>query len=197
MTTQLPRPAPNPPTDAAAPAAGAWYLIRGTLTLAIVTAILHGFSLFDGTILDDYWHQKGLREHGWSFGELLKTLIIAPGDFIHAWWQTQDVRWDYLRPFFIICMKTLYFIVGKGDPTALHAFSIALHFVSALLIWRLAWLLTRNQTWSLVGALLFVVYPHTVVTVAWPSSQNVVIQTALLLGTLLCYIRASGLPIAP
>lgn len=197
MTTQLPRPAPNPPTDAAAPAAGAWYLIRGTLTLAIVTAILHGFSLFDGTILDDYWHQKGLREHGWSFGELLRTLIIAPGDFIHAWWQTQDVRWDYLRPFFIICMKTLYVIVGKGDPTALHAFSITLHFVSALLIWRLAWLLTRNQTWSLVGALLFVVYPHTVVTVAWPSSQNVVIQTTLLLGTLLCYIRASGLTIAP
>jgi hypothetical protein len=199
MTTHSPRPTPNPPTDTdtTAPVAGAGYLIRGTLTLAIVTIILHGFSLFDGTILDDYWHQKGLREHGWSFGELLKTLIIAPGDFIHAWWQTQDVRWDYLRPFFIVCMKTLYVIVGKGDPTALHAFSIALHFISALLIWRLAWLLTHNQTWSLVGALLFVVYPHTVVTVAWPSSQNVVIQTALLLGTLLCYIRASGLGVAP
>lgn len=177
--------------------AGTGYLVRGTLILAVVTTLLHGFALFDGTILDDYWHQKGLREHGWSFSELLKTLVIAPSDFIHAWWQTLDVRWDYLRPFFIICMKTMYVIVGKGDPTALHAFSIALHFVSALLVWRLAWMLTRNQAWSLIGAMLFVVYPHTVVTVAWPSSQNVVIQTTLLLGTLLCYIRASGLTIAP
>lgn len=177
--------------------AGLGYLIRGTLTIALVTAIAHGFALFDGTILDDYWHQKGLREHGWSFGELLKTLIIAPGDFVHAWWQTKEVVWDYLRPFFIICMKTLYVVVGRGNPMALHAFSIGLHFISALLIWRLAYLLTRNRAWSLIGALLFVTYPHTVVTVAWPSSQNVVIQTALLLGVLLLYVRASRLEIGP
>lgn len=172
---------------------GRLHTLAGAAILAAATLVLHGWSLADGTVLDDWWHQKGLREHGWSLPELLRTLVIAPADFIHCWWQTVDVRWEYARPLFILVMKVAYGVLGGQDPAALHAVSIAVHYASALMIWRLAWLLTARGFWSLVAGLLFVLYPHSVVTVAWPSSQNAVLHTALMLASLLCYLRAGGL----
>lgn len=163
--------------------------------LALATLAAHGWCLSDGVVLDDHWHQKGLREHGWSFSELMRTLVIEPADWMHCWWQTQTVRWEYARPFFILCMKVVYVVLGGNSPVALHALSLALHYVAALLVWRLALALTGSGLWSAVAGLLFVVYPHAVITVAWPSAQNVVIQCALGLAALICHIRASGLDV--
>jgi hypothetical protein len=171
--------------------------VRVVFLLAILTLAVHGLALSDGKVLDDFWHQKGLREHGWSFNELLRTLVIAPADFLHTWWQTKPVVWHYFRPFFILSMKVVLLVLGGGNPVALHAFSLALHFASAVMVWRLCWLLTRDRAWSFVGGALFVIYPHSVITVAWPSAQNVVLQTTLLLATVLCYLRASGLDLRP
>ncbi|HKQ46838.1 MAG TPA: hypothetical protein VJZ71_02075 [Phycisphaerae bacterium] len=170
------------------------HTIGRALLLVAITLAAHGLALFDGVVLDDFWHQKGLREHGWSFSELLRTLNIAPVDFLETWWQTKDVCWHYLRPFFIVCMKTVYFLGGQ-NPVALHAFSILLHTISGLLVWQLCRKLTRNEPWSLIGGLMFVIYPHSIISVAWPSSLNCVIQTTLLLGTILCYLRASQLDV--
>lgn len=164
--------------------------------ITLIVMLLHGLALWDGVVLDDHWHQKGLREHGWSFSELLRTLIIAPADYIECWWQTRPVVWHYFRPFFIVCMKFAYLVVGRGDETALHALSLGLHWLSSLLVWRLCLRLTGDRTWSLLGGLVFAIYPHSVVTVAWPSSQNVVIQNTLLLGVVLAYLRASRIPSA-
>src|SRR5207249_1018688 len=44
-----------------------------------------------------------------------------------------------------------------------------------------------------VGALLFVVYSHSVFAVAWLAANNTVLQTSLTLAALLCYVRASAL----
>ena len=68
---------------------------------------------WDGSILDDHWHQKGLREHGWSYAELMRTLEIEPADFQHLWWQDRVVRWDYGRPLFIAAMKLIVPSVGR------------------------------------------------------------------------------------
>ncbi|MFN0136094.1 MAG: hypothetical protein ACKVS9_08265 [Phycisphaerae bacterium] len=177
---------------------GRYGLARATLAaLGLLVAVLsvHVWSLWDGTVLDDYWHQKGLREHGWSPGELLRTLEIEPAKFVHLWWQDVTVRWEYARPLFILCMKVCYVVIGGNDPLPLHAFSIVLHLASTLMVWRLAWRLTQHRFWSFAGGLLFAIYPHAVVTVAWPSSQNVVLQTALGLGALFAWINASRLEI--
>src|SRR5207237_4240257 len=104
----------------------AGYITRGVIYLALLLAILHGMALWDGVILDDHWHQKGLREHGWSFSELLRTTDIRPSDFMHCWWQTRLFRWEYPRPVFILCMKLFYWL-GGGNPKALHALSLLLH----------------------------------------------------------------------
>ncbi len=165
--------------------------------LLLATLLAHGWCLADGTVLDDYWHQKGLREHGWSLPELMRTLVIAPADFINLWWQTQDVRWEYARPLFILSMKVVYGLIGDNSATALHAYSLLLHYTSALLVAQLCWLMTRSRLWSLASGLLFVLYPHAGLTVAWSSSQNVVQQTTLLLAAMLTYVRASRLDLSP
>ncbi|QOJ15460.1 MAG: hypothetical protein HRU75_12785 [Planctomycetia bacterium] len=161
--------------------------------LLAVTWVFHGAALRDGSVLDDHWHQHGLRTHGWALDELLRTLTIDTRDFIELWWQDRPIRWEYARPLFILAMKAVYRGLGGDDPLALHAYSLLLHAAGVLLTWRLCLWLTGRRGWALVGGLIFAVYPHAVITVAWPSSQNCVQQTTLLLAALLCYIRASGL----
>jgi hypothetical protein len=185
IRTRLPGPATSRPE---------W--VRGLLLITFITFAVHGLALFDGKVLDDFWHQRGLHKHGWSFSELQRTLILAPAEFLHTWWQTKPVAWHYFRPFFILCMKTVFLLIGNGDPMALHAFSLLLHYASAIMVWRLCRRLTADPTWSLVGGLLFTIYPHSSVTVSWPSAQNVVLQTTLLLGAMFAYLRASRLDIS-
>lgn len=162
-------------------------------TLAFVTLLFHGGSLDDGSVMDDHWHQKGLREHGWSPSELMRTLTVEPAAFTELWWQDKSVRWEYGRPLFILVMKTVYCVLGGNDPLALHAFSILLHFLNACLVWRLCLALTRQPFWSAFGAVLFIVYPHTIISVSWPSAQNAVLATTFMLAALPLYARCSGL----
>ena len=171
-------------------------LPRALLTIVLLAAavlIAHGWCLSDGTVLDDWQHQKHLREHGWSLAELQRSLTIRPADWVEHWWQTKEVRWEYARPLFILTMKVIYHVLGGDDPIWLHAWSLLLHFACAVMVWRLTWLLTGDEFWSAFAGLLFVVYPHAVMTVQWSSSQNCVQQTAFTLAALLFYIRASGL----
>lgn len=177
-------PRPHPPRGVV--------IAGGVFALAAVTMLAHGWCLGDGTVLDDHWHQRGLREHGWSYQELMRSLVIEPTEWMHVWWQDKPVRWEYGRPLFILSMKFVYSVLGGNDPVALHAFSLALHFACALMIWRLCWMLARNNAASWLGGLLFIVYPHAVITVAWPSAQNCITATALMLAALLLYLRASG-----
>lgn len=173
---------------------------RWLLTIAMLvaaTAILHGWSLADGTVLDDHWHQTQLRDRGWGWTDLMQSLVIAPADFSHHWWQTEEVSWGYGRPLFILAMKFVYVTLGGEDPFALHVYSLLLHLAGVMLVMRLAWLLSRNWSWSTFAGLVFAIYPHSVMTVEWSSAQNVVQQTTLLLAALLAYIAASRLSIAP
>lgn len=185
-----------PRTGASPRRASTFYVLVGGVALVALTLLLHGWSLADGTVLDDWWHQQGLREHGWSLAELLHTLVIEPRDFVHLWWQDKVVRWEYARPLFILAMKFVYGVLGGNNPLALHAYSVLLHFAAACLVWRLAWLVLEQRGWALFCAGVFVVYPHATMTVAWSSSQNVVQFTVLALASLLMYLRASQVSIA-
>lgn len=169
---------------------GIWIL------LAVATMAAHGRSLGEGFWLDDHWHQVRIREIGWSFGELLGATTIEPHRLIGAWWQDQPVRWQYSRPAAVLLMKVVQGLSG-GSPAAQHGVSLLLHFATACMVHQLCFLLTRHRFWSVVGGLFFVVYAHGIFTVPWLAAQNAVLQTALMLGAVLCYIHASGLDIGP
>ncbi|MFQ5491470.1 MAG: ArnT family glycosyltransferase [Phycisphaerae bacterium] len=169
---------------------GGW--LKAAVVLAGVVLAAHGWSLGDGLFLDDHWHQQQLAEAGWSWSELLETTTIAPARFMDHWWQQRDIKWQYARPLSVLLQKCVYQL-SDGSVWAQHGVSILLHWINACLVWALCRLITRRRGWSLVGGILFAVYPHSVVTVGWLASQNAVLQTALMLASLLVYIRASGL----
>ncbi len=166
--------------------------VAAGLVLLVATLVVHGWSLSDGLFLDDHWHQKQLRERGWSWHDLLETATIQPDQFIETWWQDRPIIWKYARPASVALMKCTHGLFG-GDVRAHHGVSLVLHYVNAVLIYSLCLWLTRHRFWSLVGGLLFVIYSHSVFAVGWLAAQNVVLQMTFMLLALVFYVRASGL----
>jgi len=162
--------------------------------ITVATLAAHGWSLTDGLLLDDHWHRLRLQDDDWSLTSLLEATTIKPDRFIDAWWQEQPVQWQYLRPFAVLVAKSVYHLSG-GSVKAWHAISVVLHLINAFLVYRLCLWLTRRRFWSVVGALLFVVYSHSVYAEAWLAAQNIILQTTLMLTGLLCYLKASGLDV--
>jgi hypothetical protein len=157
--------------------------------LAAVAA--HWGSLDDGLFLDDHIHQHALKSTSWSWSDLLDSTTIEPDSLVHAWWQDQEIGWDYCRPFAMAVMKLTGQVVG-WNPVALHASNLAWHVVVTALVYLLCLEVTRRRSWSGVASFAFAIYPHTVYTVGWLAAQNAMIQTATMLIALLLYMRASG-----
>jgi hypothetical protein len=168
------------------------YVILLLSLLLVATAAAHGWSLRDGWFLDDHWHRRQYMSDQWSLRFLIDATTIKPDRFVDMWWQEKPIEWQYLRPVSILVAKVVYHLSG-GSVKALHGFSILLHLLNALLVHHLCLRLTRQRFWSIVAALLFVVYSHSVYAVGWLAAQNTLLQTGLTLAALLCYARASGL----
>jgi len=157
------------------------------LLLAATVAYFFGDCLHAGPVLDDHWHQKGLRDDPWTLSGLEHTGTIDITNLLDCWWQDKPVRWRYPRPLFIAIMKAVYRACGD-DPVGLHALSLLLHTLSAILIWRLALWLTGLRFWSVIAALIFAVYQHAVIPVSWPSALNTVIVTFMMLAAMMLYL---------
>jgi len=172
--------------------------IRITVAAVLIgaTVAAHGWSLWDGMFLDDHWHRLQLQNDDWSLSAMLDATTIIPERFIETWWQEKSIQWWYARPFSIFVAKVVYHLSG-GSVKAWHAISLSLHLVSTFMVYSLCWQLTHRRRWSVVGALLFVVHSHSVYALGWLAAQNAVLQTALTLAALLCYVRASRLQLYP
>jgi hypothetical protein len=96
----------------------------------------------------------------------------------------------------VLLMKAAQRLSG-GAMTGLHLVSLALHLATAFMVLSLCLQLTQQRFWSVFGAILFALYTHTIIPVAWLASQNAVLQTALTVAALLLYVRASGLELGP
>lgn len=168
------------------------YVILVLLLLGSATAVAHYKAIWDGWFLDDHWHRRQYMDDRWSLKALLDATTIKPDAFIETWWQTENIQWQYIRPVSILVVKALYRL-SNGSVKTLHLLSIVLHLVNAVMVHHLCLRLTKVRFWSIVGALLFVVYSHSLFAVAWLAAQNTVLMTTLTLGALLCYVRASGL----
>lgn len=168
------------------------YLILVIFIIAVAVLIAHGWALNDGLFLDDHWHRLHWTSQDWSLASALDSTTINPERFLDIWWQDKAVQWQYSRPAAVYLTQAVYHCSG-GSVKALHAVGLVLHGLCALMVHHLCLRITRRRLWAVVGALLFVVYSHSVFAVAWLAAHNAVLQTALMLGALVCYIRASGL----
>jgi hypothetical protein len=168
------------------------YFIFLVLLLGAANLAAHGHALNDGLFLDDHWHVLRLAESDWSLSAFFNATTIAPDRFMHMWWQEKAISWWYIRPFAMFLSKIVYHCSG-GSVKSLHALSILLHLLNALMVHHLVLRMTRRRFWAIVAALLLIVYSHSVYAVAWLAAQNALLQTALTLGALILYARASGL----
>ena len=162
------------------------------LIIAAATLAVHGWSLFDGLHFDDHLHTAQYRERGWSLDALINSTTINSEMLMGHWWQEKPCQWQYFRPLSVALAKGVYLLTGEST-IALHGLSVTMHMLTAYLVYVFCFKITTRRGWSLMGGLFFTFYAHTLVPVAWPAAQNVILQTLLLLAAMLCYVRASGL----
>ena len=77
---------------------------------------------------------------------------------------------------------------GKLDASVFHTTDLVIHLLSGLLVYLLIVRLRSDDLIALFTALLFVVHPLHVESVAWASERKDVLYVLFLLSTLLCYV---------
>jgi len=112
----------------------------------------------------------------------------------HVWAQSSTVALFY-RPVFMLWLTANYKFFGL-NPFYWHAVVIGLHLLCCVLLYFLVLRLTENKWVTVVAMLLFGLHPAHVESVAWVSGATDPLSAALLLGSLLCYLkhRDSGTP---
>ena len=92
------------------------------------------------------------------------------------------------RPIYYSLFWFEYQIFG-ADPTPYYVFNAALHALNAVLVWSLAWRLTRSKLASAAGALIWAFHPQYADAVAWVSSTTDLLLVFFSLSALLLYAR--------
>jgi protein O-mannosyl-transferase len=146
------------PQDAGPPASewSPWVVLSGTLAVAFA---LYWPALHIGFLSDDFvLADRATR------GEL-----VAPSH-------------EFVRPVPLLVWR-LVFMTGAG-AVVLHGLNIALHGVNAALTVRLARHMGGTHAAALLAALLFLIWPTQVESVAWASGVFDVMMTTLVLATI-------------
>jgi tetratricopeptide (TPR) repeat protein len=147
--------APSSPVNAPETSLASWLLARPLLlaqAFAIVAAsfVIYWPALNGGLIWDDVWYitENPLLHNAAGLGKLWTT----PGSWVEYYPLNQTVLW------------ISYQLWGE-QPLGYHLLSLALHVISALLVWRLLSQFGLRLAW--LGGLLFAIHPVQVPSVAW------------------------------
>ena len=118
----------------------------------------------------------------------IKSWTLAFSYFkTHVWAQSSGIAM-YYRPAFMLWLTANYKLFGL-NPLYWHLAVIGLHLACCLLVYFLVWRLTQDRWVTVVAALLFGLHPAHVESVAWVSGSTDSLMAALLLGSLLCYLK--------
>ncbi len=96
---------------------------------------------------------------------------------------------DLYRPTYYSVFWLEYQLFG-AEATQYHVFNATLHAANAVLVYLLAWRLTRSQLASAAGALVWAFHPQYADAVAWISSTTDLLLVFFSLSAVLLYARA-------
>lgn len=165
------------------------------LTMAVVVAALvaigHAWSISAGLFLDDHAHYRQLREGDWSYRSAVAAARLGIVGDVMDLWSRHETGLRFYRPVAFWLMRAEY-TIGGWRPGVMHGFSIAWHWLCAMLVGWVAWRLIGRWVWAGVAASLMAVHPGHVVTVYWIACQTELMATAFVLLATLCYARYAG-----
>ncbi len=113
---------------------------------------------------------------------LLNNPVLKPGGLLKTW-----VPGTYLNywPLTFTAYRLQFDIWGL-NPLGFHLVNIALHAISALLVWRI--LLQLNAPGAMFAAALFALHPVNVESVAWIAQLKNILSLLLALLSVLLYL---------
>jgi len=102
---------------------------------------------------------------------------------------------NFYRPVFLLWLLVNYKIGGL-NPVWWHATSLSVHLLAILLVYLLAFRLSRDELLAGGSALLFGLHPVHIEAVAWVSGVTEPLLAVFFLSSFLCFIRSRerGLP---
>lgn len=148
--------------------------------IVIATVVAYGPAIQGGFVWDDDDYVTGNRALETAFG--LSRIWFEPGvtrqyyPLVHSTFWLERKLWGL-------------------EPRGYHAVNVALHVLSALLLWRLLEHLSIPGAWF--AAALFALHPVHVESVAWISERKNVLSGMLYLAAALAYLRFDRLRHSP
>jgi tetratricopeptide (TPR) repeat protein len=104
----------------------------------------------------------------------------------------QDITGNFYRPVLMASFALDY--RGWGlEPFGYHLTSIFLHLSNALLVYCLAWMVSRRKTVSFIAALLFAAHPVHTEAVTYISGRGDPLAALFSLFSLICFIKFTEL----
>jgi tetratricopeptide (TPR) repeat protein len=152
------------------------------LTICSAIFLAYSNSLQGNFVYDDVFFIKE--------SPLIRDLSNVPTIFTSAFWESSSrpVKAFY-RPL-TVSSYALNFGVGGFEPFGYHLTNVLLHLANALLVFSVAYLLSRHSILSTAVALLFGLHPINTEVVAWISGRGDLLGTFFFLGALVLYMRA-------
>jgi len=166
------------------------------LVVAALVAAGHGWSLSCGLFLDDHAHYRQLRQGDWSYRSAVAAARLGIVGDVMDLWSRHEAGLRFYRPVAFWLLRAEYTLTG-WRPAGVHAFSLAWHWLCAMLAGWMAWRFIGRPGWAAVAAGLVAVHPGHVVTVYWIACQTELMATAFVLAATLCYARYAAWWIPP
>lgn len=136
--------------------------------LAVSPAILGDFSSGDDVHL--------LRDH----------VLVNHPSLAHAVELFTIVHRDLYQPLLLLSFQ-LDFLFRGGDPQGMHATNVWLHLINAGLVYLFLHRVTRSWLIGAIAALLFVVHPISVESVAWLNGRTMLLSTGFLIAGMIAF----------
>ncbi len=155
-------------------AASFWLPCAWGALLVLMVAVVYWPTLGNAYIWDDAAHLED------------NAALTSPDGLWEMWFQVGAI------PQYYPLVHTTFWVeyrLWQLDPLGYHAVNMALHAVSALLIWRLLARLAVPGAW--LAAAIFAVHPVNVESVAWVAERKNVLSCALALASVWAYLKFS------
>jgi len=153
--------------------------------------VIHGSSIDNCLLLDDFNHRAELQEGGWSFRSLVEASHLGGQRYrVRMWWQ-EDADLYFFRPVAFFFMR-LQYVVGSWQPAVMHVFSLVWACFGATMVMLIAHSFLKHRGWATLAGVLFAIHPANYLTIGWIACQNELMMSAFLLLAMFCYGRYSG-----